>query len=141
MRLPKKKSDVVKCIYSSGNDVTEAPKVDSLILDGGTIANMSPNKGLTFDDYASNTFVPYIRGLLHNSNRLDLVWNRYFVDSLKESTRAKRGLGIRRKVHDKAPLPTNWRTFLRCSENKTELFLYLSLKLKEVKGKADSRDR
>ena len=35
-------------------------------------------------------------------------------------------MGIRRKVLDKSVAPTNWRSFLRLDQNKTELFRYLS---------------
>ena len=31
-------------------------------------------------------------------------------------------MGIRKKVTNNGYLPANWQTFLRCSENKTELF-------------------
>ena len=45
---------------------------------------------------------------------------------MKNSTRDKRGVGIRRKVTSKGLLPSNWKTFLRCNENKAELFPFLS---------------
>jgi hypothetical protein len=58
--------------------------------------------------------------------RVDIVWDHYFPHSLKNSTRENRGEGIRRKVTDTGLLPKNWMTFLRCSENKKELFPYLT---------------
>ena len=58
--------------------------------------------------------------------RVDLVWDRYFEDSLKGRTRSNRGVGIRRKVTSNGILPKNWAAFLRCSENKKELFPDLS---------------
>jgi hypothetical protein len=57
---------------------------------------------------------------------LDLVWDRYSVDSLKGTVRAKRGKGIRRRVVGSASIPGNWASFLRVDDNKTELFSFLS---------------
>ena len=45
---------------------------------------------------------------------------------MKNCTREKRGVGVRRKVTGNCLLPTNWMAFLRCSENRAKLFPYLS---------------
>ena len=50
-------------------------------------------------------------------------------DSLKESTRDKRGKGVRRKVSGHAKLPSNWMDFLRDPNNKSELFALLTSKV------------
>ena len=50
-------------------------------------------------------------------------------DSIKASTREKRGQGIRRKVAGKNMVPTNWKCFLRDEKNKQELFEFLSNKV------------
>ena len=41
----------------------------------------------------------------------------------------KRGIGFRRKVNSTSLAPTNWKNFLRSSENKTELFRFLSTEI------------
>ena len=126
LKLPKKKSEILQCLECD-KDVTESPDVDAKIIDGAAIINMlRPSTGKTFQDYANNTFIPFIAHLLKNVKRLDLVWDRYFDDSLKICTRDKRGAGVRRKVSGNGVLPNNWQTFLRCSENKSELFPFLS---------------
>ena len=61
----------------------------------------------------------------------DLVWDTYLADSLKGSTRAKRGQGVRRRVVAAAAIPGNWSNFLRVDDNKTELFRFLSAALME----------
>ena len=115
LKLPKKKSEIVQCLECD-KDVTESPDVDAKIIDGAAIINMlRPSTGKTFQDYANNTFIPFIAHLLKNVKRLDLVWDRYFDDSLKICTRDKRGAGVRRKVSGNGVLPNNWQTFLRCS--------------------------
>ena len=49
-----------------------------------------------------------------------------FPDSLKGTTRQKRGKGIRRWVAPSTQIPKNWNNFLRADDNKTELFKFLS---------------
>jgi len=44
------------------------------------------------------TFIPYVEKQLQDTKRLDVVWDSYIPGSLKESTREKRGKGVRRKV-------------------------------------------
>ena len=82
--------------------------------------------GKTFRGFATKTFVICISSLLRQVERVDKVWDRYFEESLKNSTREKRGVGVRRKITGNCLLPTNWMTFLKCSENKAELSPYLS---------------
>ena len=60
---------------------------------------------------------------------MDVVWDRYLPNSIKESTREKRGKGIRRKVSGNTKLPGKWAEFLRDSTNKQELFEFLSSKV------------
>ena len=55
----------------------------------------------------------------------------YLPDSLKESTREKRGKGMRRKVSSRAKLPRNWMDFLRDQNNKKKLFALLTSKVIE----------
>ena len=64
--------------------------------------------------------------------RLDLIWDRNFEKSLKSGTRENRGKGVRKKVTLNGSLPSNWSTFLRCSDNKRELFPFLSQHLIEL---------
>ena len=72
----------------------------------------------------------YTKNQLHPVNRVDIVWDQYFPDSLrKKKTRNDRGTGVHRKVKPNDYLPNDWSTFLRCSENKIELFQFLSNKL------------
>ena len=43
-------------------------------------------------------FLPYVCNHLKYVERLDIVWERYFSNSLKKSTRSNRGAGIRLRV-------------------------------------------
>jgi hypothetical protein len=61
--------------------------------------------------------------------RVDVVFDVYYDDSLKGETRRKRGIGYRRKVTGNTRPQKSWNTFLRCDENKTELFVFLADKI------------
>ena len=49
----------------------------------------------------------------------------YVADSLKSTTRQKRGKGVRRRVAPTTAIPQNWMDFLRVDENKSELLRFL----------------
>ena len=71
----------------------------------------------------------YVRGYWDHSERVDLVWDQYFKESFKAQARGERGKGIRFRVDADTRLPSNWRGFLRNSDNKVELFNYMSKSL------------
>lgn len=102
------------------------------MLDGAAIVQMlKPAASKTFEEYAHHIFIPYIFMKLQTVSWLDLVWDTYLADSLKGSTRARRGQGVRRRVVATAAIPGNWQNFLWVDSNKTELFRFLSAALME----------
>ena len=64
--------------------------------------------------------------------RLDIIWDEYVPNSLKATTREKRGRGIRRRVQSLTTVPKNGKEFLRVDENKKELFSFLSRRSKSL---------
>jgi hypothetical protein len=135
--LPSTKSQLLDSIINSdatSADLTvtlEAPNnFDCKILDGPAVVHFLSTAGaITFENYAKNAFIPYLEQQLQTCSRLDIVWDRYFEHSLKESTREHRGKGLRRKVEGHLKLPGNWMNFLRESSNKRDLFDFLSLRV------------
>jgi hypothetical protein len=126
LRLPTSKSDLLECLPKTGSS-DACPEVDVLLLDGAVVVNiLLPGIAETFDDYTRLVFNPHIERQLREVLRLDLVWDRYFDDSLKSATRSKRGKGIRRHVVPKGKVPSQWKDFLWINSNKTELFELLS---------------
>ena len=89
------------------------------------VHSLTPVASKTFSDYVTQVFVPHIQNILKNIYRVDIVFDVYNEQSLKTSTREKRGSGVRRKVTLTTPIPGNWLSFLRNNDNKTELFLFL----------------
>ena len=65
------------------------------------------------------------------TTRIDTVWDLYPHDSLKNQTPEKRLRKItarRKRVSEKIPIPKgrDWQAFLKVSENKDELFTFIS---------------
>ena len=58
-----------------------------------------------------------------------MLWDEYIQDSLKESTREKRGKGVRRNVSGSTKIPGNWKNVLGDQMNKKELFAFLISKI------------
>ena len=131
LHLPNTKSHLLQCLDQPGQ--AEPPSTyNCKVLDGAVIVHCLPTTRVsTFDEYADAIFIPYLESQLRDAKRLDLVWDTYTTDSLKESTREKRGTGVRRKVSSHTKLPGNWMDFLRDSMNKEELFGFLTSKIKE----------
>lgn len=103
-----------------------APVVDAVFLDGAAVVQMlKPGTAKTFQDYADRVFLPYVKSHLQKTNRLDIVRDCYILDSLKDTTRQRRGKGIRRRVMPTTALPKHFKDFLRVGDNKTELFGFL----------------
>ena len=132
--FPTSKSDILDCMKIGSkdcNDENQAPcNPEVVILDGGAVIHtLSVKKVSTFAEFADKVFVPHILSQLKVADRVDLVWDVYLENSIKDSTRQKRGLGVRRKVSGNVKLPSNFKDFLSDPTNKTELFQYLNSKL------------
>lgn len=127
-----KKSDLLSILVQEAH--VDLPEIfDVKLLDGAAIVHLLPTaNSVTFDEYAELVFIPYIMNQLHSCKRVDIVWDTYLPQSIKDSTRVKRGKGVRRKVAGKNKLPRNWADFLRDSSNKQELFGFLTDKIAGV---------
>jgi len=127
------KSDLITCIEV--NTAFERRSVDAVVLDGAAIVNMlPPGKCKTFKEYAEAVFLPYvITYCTQNVKRIDLVWDRYLENSLKQGTHEARGTGTCRHVCDDAAIPLNSKSFLRLDDNKKELFEYLAARVQSLR--------
>ena len=125
-----KKSELLDCFEQCVPSNKVKSDVDATVLDGAFIVHkLKPLNSRTFEEYAMNIFKPFILRELNKVERLDVIWDRYFPDSLKQSTREKRkhlGTAQRRRVLSGSPVPSNWDSFLRIDANKDELFHFLS---------------
>ncbi len=118
------KSDLVGCLEGlvPSQEDTPNPAVQVGILDGAAIVNMLlPGAAKTFSDYAKHVFSLYIKSQLQHVNRVDVVWDEYFPESLKAEARTKRGKGVCGRVEPSTAIPGNWQQFLRMDENNTAI--------------------
>ena len=72
---------------------------------------VKPGTEWTFSEYAAGSFIPYIRVHFSLITRLDIVWGGYLENSLKATTRGKRGSGVHQCVAANIKLPRNWKEF------------------------------
>eukprot|EP00112_Aurelia_sp_Birch-Aquarium-sp1_P011752 Seg2473.2 transcript_id=Seg2473.2/GoldUCD/mRNA.D3Y31 product="hypothetical protein" protein_id=Seg2473.2/GoldUCD/D3Y31 len=133
------KADFLKCIENHVEAKLENPRVTAKILDGAAIVQMMPpGSATTFGQYAQLFAECILKELRSDTlRRIDVVFDRYFPNSLKSDTREKRGTGTRISVKASTPICNNWRQFLRVDEKKEELFSLLAKQLEDsnVAGK------
>ena len=100
------KSDLLDNIPQVTRHV-DAISVNVSLHDGSMLLHiLKPTSGMkTFRDYATLLFIPFILSELSKVTRLDIIWDRYFPFSLKNTTRQTRGSGDAMRVKLDGPLP------------------------------------
>ena len=102
--------------------------VEGELLDGPAIANtLAPTNRDTFDSYACDEFTRFLSHRLADVKRIDVLWDRYLEESVKQTTCINRGSGIRLKVTGHDRLPNDWKSFLQCDKNKKSCFFCLQI--------------
>ena len=74
------------------NDVqNELPSfVDVKLLDGAAVVHLLPTTiVVTFNEYADQIFLPHMAKQLESCMRIDVAWDTYLPNSIKQSGRAK----------------------------------------------------
>ena len=120
------KSEILECITPNELPI-QRPVTTAAVLDGAVIVQMiRPRNSVTFGEYFTEQFVPYIMTWFESNERVDIVWDVYSKTSLKAGTREQRGTGVRRRVTFATKIPGNWAAFLRVDLNKEELFVEIA---------------
>lgn len=136
IRTSNSKSDFLPCLLEQVQPTNEKPTVTCVVFDGAAVCQMVPPKlGSTFSDHAKETFLPFVLNYMATGQRIDVVFDRYLKESLKETTREKRGTGIMRRVQASGKVPRDWKDFLKNDENKADLFRLLAREV--ITGIAD----
>lgn len=107
---------------------TFSDRCDVVVCDGAALIHATPPRNSrTFEGYCSQEFQRTITGMIEScsADRIDVVWDLYFPDSLKNSLREVRGKSQRLQVTPNSPVPRNWSEFLKNNHNKEELFSLL----------------
>ena len=104
------KNDILTCLGDLSPSQTKTHDATCIVLDGAAIKQtMKPAAAKTFDEYAQHVIIPYSSSQLRSVSRVDLVWDIYKDDSLKDTARAKRGKGD--MWLGRLPYPETGRTF------------------------------
>ncbi|KAJ8027191.1 hypothetical protein HOLleu_32260 [Holothuria leucospilota] len=110
------KSDLMPCLenLASVKEDLSTLRVQVNILDGAGIINMlQPGTAKTFQGYAADFLVSYVKSQLQHIDRQGIFWDLYIPDSLKADTRSKRKKEVRRRVEPSSAVSGNWKEFLR----------------------------
>ena len=130
------KSGLMECLQSMVPQTECVPNVDVNIVDGVALVHiLDPKKSFvtvkTFHDYSQLVFLPYVKHLLQDVARVDVVWDIYREESLKAQTQQSRGTGTQLRVANNTCIPVNWKHFLRVDANKNGLFQLLANAIQE----------
>ena len=81
------KSELMECLIKSSQPASIYHGIDAKVLDGAAIVhNYGQARGLsTFEEYSQEMILQYITSQLETVSRVDIVWDRYLTDSLKQS--------------------------------------------------------
>ena len=125
------KADHIKCILNQAADPPSNFQADAVILDGAVIVQMLPvETARTFDEYFNAIFAPYVLHQMETANRVDLVFDEYRKDRRLQLEKNEE-VGNAEEFSLNVLIPCDWKGFLRVDENKTELFRYLSEKVRD----------
>ena len=102
LHLSNTKSELWKWFQSPSIQPESPACYDCRIMDGAATVHFLPTTGVaTFNDYAENISIPYLQMQLQITTRIDVVWDTYLPNSLKESTQETRGKGVHKKYQVK----------------------------------------
>ena len=88
------KSDLLSILESNEkvevNTVTSSDSRNVMIVDGAFLVQvMKPQGCKNIEEYAAETFVPRLSSYFKDVKRVDLVWDRYDLRSVKNQAREK----------------------------------------------------
>ena len=111
MRPCDNKSNLMQHLEPLCEVTCSKPCVQAHIIEGSVMVHQVRPSGFakTFGSYANDVIIPHSSDALKDVERLDVVWDVYKTNSLKKTTREKRGIGNRRKVQPSV--------FLRAGKN------------------------
>ena len=129
------KSQILACLpgMPARGRNSRVKQASVVILDMPAVVHIiKPQRAHVFGDYARQHLLPFMENQMSScTTRIDAVWDRYPQHSLKNQTRVRRlgeTVARRTRVSERVPIPKgkHWQAFLKVSENKDELFKFLS---------------
>ena len=128
------KSDITKR-FDSQESIPERECQSAIVLGMSPIIRAkSCSSGIECFSDCAVIIYSHVMNLSHGYHRIDLIFDRYFEESLKEGTRNERGTGSMFVFEgDDTPVPSNMeQTFMKESKNKNTLNECLATKMIEL---------
>ena len=123
------KSSIKDRLQSSAPPINTATTPKAVIIEASPLIRKLSNVSVDNFHEFSVIFYSHILRLASGFDRLDVVFDRYFKNSLKRKTRVSDGTRVL-NINDYVPFPLNFQdSFLRNPDNKNDLGLYLAPKL------------
>ena len=92
------KADLLNSLYDGCNTQDTKSTIDGIVVEGTVLVYKYRSTGQrTFKEYSEERLETFLQEKLIHVNRVDVVWNAYLENSLKMTTRQKRGDGSRKK--------------------------------------------
>ena len=115
---------LIKDIVCPGN-ITLGENPSCLIIDGqALIYSLGKSKNCSTFGELANRFIDSVLYQGRSYDRIDIVFDRYRVNSIKESTRIRRTQNqkpiIKSDINGSVKIPTNWSGYMASPENKSE---------------------
>ena len=96
IRVVNKFVPLTKCLEPLSVVPEKTLSVEAVVVYGADLVYMlRPGTNKTFDEYAPIVFLPYICRQLELVNRINVVWDVFIANNLKDALRGKSGRGIR----------------------------------------------
>ena len=134
MRAAKDKSELTQLLHKVFEPQYEEPNVQVKVIDGTTFVNIyRPRTSKTLGEYCDDDLVKAVYSFSKGADRMDFVFGRYLENSIKTQTREGRGKGMRILVRRDTPLCEDFKTFMRDSDNKAEVFLMIANSISQIK--------
>ena len=128
MRAAKDKSEFTQLFHKVFEPQYEEPNLQMKVIDGTAFVNIYlPRTSKTFGEYK------VVYSFSERVDSMDFIFDRYLENSIKMQFREGRGKGMRISVRRETPLCGDFKTFMRDSDNKTEMFLMIANSISQIR--------
>ena len=130
MRAAKDKSEFTQLFHKVFEPQYEEPNLQMKVIDGTAFFNIYlPRTSKTFGEYCDDELIKVVYSFSERVDSMDFIFDRYLENSIRMQSREGRGKGMRISVRRETPLCGDFKTFMRDSDNKTEIILMIAILL------------
>ena len=127
------KSDFLACWNGLAVPIYDSPNIETKVIDGAVFVNMNPpTTSNTYGAYCDMELKAKVLWITNSLQWVDIVSDTYQQNTIKSDTRDSTGKGIKCSVRQDTPVYKKFQDFMRCDDNKTELFQMISSSLSKI---------